>query len=514
MSWYSASTNNLPLNELPASNDKKMKQVKKSIPPLDKMVKFQHLLSDGDFQLLEQELDKPLNPGIRLNRIKCHPVTIDELVSRYNWEIKPVPYCASGWKVCKSDKPVSQSVEQRFGYYYIQDTASMLPPELFNFSGNPSPLILDMAASPGGKTTHLADRSGDFGLIVANDNSRERITALKLILQNWGVLNHAITQFPGEMFGEWFPEVFDYVLLDAPCSMQGLRTTASHPIRPVTDKEINSLSQRQVRLLTSALQTARVGGQVVYATCTLQPEEDEAVLDALLKKFPGLFSVVNLEKILPIPSPALPGDGTRMFHPSVLNAARLWPHRYGTSGFFCALLRKEGPFPPLTGAPSRLSNLQENGYFPIKAKERRVLTDFCLQIYGYDLDASLHRFNLEIWLRDKTCYAFPQKYFNHGFQFPIRSMGLQLGEYSPDGFIISHDWVSRFFDLFIHRRYLLQPEEENSWLKGLDIRGNPGTSHPHGTILIMTGQHDRFLGRGEIQRDRIKNLIPRRSILQ
>ena len=187
--------------------------------------------------MLQQELEKPLNPGIRLNRIKSQPVTIDELVSRYNWEIKPVPYCRSGWKVSKSDMPVSQTVEQRFGYYYIQETASMLPPELFDFSANPSHLILDMAASPGGKTTHLADRSGDLGFIIANDNSRERITALKLILQNWGVLNHAITQFPGEMFGLWFPEVFDTVLLDAPCSMQGLRTTASHPMRPVTERK-------------------------------------------------------------------------------------------------------------------------------------------------------------------------------------------------------------------------------------------------------------------------------------
>ncbi len=491
-----------------------MKQTNKTSHTQENSAKFRHLLSDGDLQLLQQELEKPLNPGIRLNRIKSHPVTIDELVSRYNWEIKPVPYCTSGWQVTKSDKPVSQSVEQRFGYYYIQDTASMLPPELFDFAENPSPLILDMAASPGGKTTHLADRSGDFGFIVANDNSRERITALKLILQNWGVLNHAITQYPGEMFGLWFPEVFDYVLLDAPCSMQGLRTTASHPIRPVTDKEISSLSQRQVRLLTSALQTARVGGQVVYATCTLQPEEDEAVLDAVLMKFPHLFSVVNLEKFLPIPSPALPGDGARLFHPSVPNAARLWPHRYGTSGFFAALLSKEESFPPLAGSTGPVSNLQENGYIPIKSKQLRILTDFCLQFYGYNLEESLQKFSLEIWLRDKACYAFPSKYFEHGFQFPIRSLGIQIGEYSPDGFIISHDWVSRFYDLFINRRYLLQPDEEISWLKGLDIRGNPGTKYPDGTILIVHGQQDRFLGRGEIQRYRIKNLIPRRSILQ
>ena len=190
-------------------------------------------------------------------------------------------------------------------------------------------------------------------------------------------------------------------------------------------------------------------------------------------------------------------------------APSLWNIRF----LYCpAQERRTFPFPKRFPGP--VSNLHENGYIPLKAKERRALTDFCMQVYGYDLDASLQKFNLEIWVRDKGYYAFPVNYFDHGFQFPVRSLGLQLGEYSPDGFIISHDWVSRFFDLFINRRYLLQPGEENSWLKGLDIRGNPGSSHPDGTILIMTGQNGRFLGRGEIQRDRIKNLIPRRSILQ
>ena len=83
------------------------------------------------------------------------------------------------------------------------------------------------------------------------------------------------------------PGSFDYVLLDAPCSMQGLHNTASHPMRPVTPKEVSSLAQRQIRLLTSALQAVRPGGQVVYATCTLQPEENEAVLDAVLNEFPA-----------------------------------------------------------------------------------------------------------------------------------------------------------------------------------------------------------------------------------
>ena len=101
----------------------------------------------------------------------------------------------------------------------------MMPVELFNFDDVKNPLILDMAASPGGKTTHLVSRSADQGLVIANDSSRDRITALRLVMQSWGAVNIAATQYPGEKYGAWFPETFDRVLLDAPCSMQGLRDT-------------------------------------------------------------------------------------------------------------------------------------------------------------------------------------------------------------------------------------------------------------------------------------------------
>ena len=93
----------------------------------------------------------------------------------------------------------------------------MLPVELFDFASLPdNPLILDMAASPGGKTTHLADRVGDRGLIVANDASRGRIQALEIVLRNWGIINQAVTCLPGEFFGSAYESCFDAVLLDAP----------------------------------------------------------------------------------------------------------------------------------------------------------------------------------------------------------------------------------------------------------------------------------------------------------
>ena len=162
----------------------------------------------------------------------------------------------------------------------------MLPPELFDLAGMPEPLVLDMAASPGGKTTHLAALTGDMGLVIANDGSRSRIPALQIVLRNWGAANQAVTCLPGETFGGLYPDTFDAVLLDAPCSMQGLRSAESHSSRTITLNEIDSLAARQLRLLESALRAAKPGGQIVYSTCTLAPQEDELVLAALLERFP------------------------------------------------------------------------------------------------------------------------------------------------------------------------------------------------------------------------------------
>jgi 16S rRNA (cytosine1407-C5)-methyltransferase len=122
---------------------------------------------------------------------------------------------------------------------------------------NDQPLILDLAASPGGKTTHITSRTGDRGLVIANDASLSRLPALRSVLQNWGAINIATTSFPGEQFGDWFPECFDKVLLDAPCSMENLRSTASHPMRAISPRERQGLAQRQARLLSSAFTSRR-----------------------------------------------------------------------------------------------------------------------------------------------------------------------------------------------------------------------------------------------------------------
>jgi hypothetical protein len=147
---------------------------------------------------LVAELERPLYTAIRINPLKVDPQpALSGWIERYGWTVQPVPYCQHGYWITAARVSPSQTIEHRLGYYYIQDAASMLPVELFDFSGPDAPLMLDMAASPGGKTTHMIARSGDRGLVIANDSSPSRINALRLVLEQWGAVSPAVTRFPG-----------------------------------------------------------------------------------------------------------------------------------------------------------------------------------------------------------------------------------------------------------------------------------------------------------------------------
>ena len=481
-----------------------------SSPQAEALARLKLLLSDEENAQLEAEMARPLFPAIRINPLKARPEQLADWAQRYGWELKPIPYCSSGWWLAAARVSPSHTLEHLLGQVYIQDAASMLPAELFDLEGLATPLILDMAASPGGKTTHLVSRTADHGLVIANDSSPDRIMALRLVLQTWGATSTAVTRYPGEKFGSWFPDTFDRVLLDAPCSMQNLRSTEAHPMRAISAKEQQNLAKRQARLLASALQAVKIGGQVVYSTCTLAPEEDEAVIDALLKAFPRKFEVENLGKHLPLAAPALASVGTHAFDPRVTQAARLWPHIYHTSGFFAALLRKSAAMDRTPLEPP-LRPMQNRGLVQLSSPEMAALSDYLFGVYAFDLWKVLGELGLDLWKRESgMVYALPTLYFQHFEGFPFQALGLLAGEQTPQGFVPSHEWVSRFYRDFTGGRYTLSEEHVAGWLRGEDIQGSPGAESPSGSMVIVQDEQGRFLGRGKVQANRLKNLLPRR----
>jgi 16S rRNA (cytosine1407-C5)-methyltransferase len=479
--------------------------------------RYRQLLNEQDFAALLDELQQPLRSAIRLNKLKTDPKTaIEGLGLRYGWQLEPVNYCETGWWISKTaGTSISKTIEHRLGQYYIQDAASMLPVELFSPDSLPAeaPLILDMAASPGGKTTHLVDKIGDSGLVVANDSSRERLTALRLVLQTWGAINAVVTQFPGEKFGAWYPDTFDRVLLDAPCSMENLRSTESHPMRPISPRERSTLAQRQAKLLESAFQAVRVGGQVVYSTCTLAPEEDEAVLDILLKRYPGAVEISRVEDQLPFRAPGLTEAGGGAFDPTVSNAVRLWPHTSRTSGFFAALITKTRSL-DTPHLPNPVIAPEKTGFTTLPRQEKEDLIAFLMANYGFDLEAIIEKQNLALWQRGKRVFVIPEADYGRLYGLPVRSMGLLVGESSPAGFVVSYEWCARFAIQFERGHLYLEADQVPRWLRGEDLHGIPMTGFRKGEIVIVCDESGRMLSRGKVLSGRLRNLLPRRLVLR
>ena len=469
------------------------------------LLRFQPLLSAEEYAQLLAEIQQPLQTAIRRNPLKSNANAADEWQQRYGWHLEPIPYCSDGYRVDEGSSVCtpSQTLEHRMGHFYIQEAASMLPVELFHINPAEKELCLDLAASPGGKTTHLIARGLDHSLVIANDSSAGRIQALRIVLQNWGAVNNMITQFPGEKFGQWFPETFDRVLLDAPCSMQGLRTAESHDVRPVTEKEIQGLSKRQISLLTSALQAVKVGGEVVYSTCTLVPDEDEAVINAVLERFPGKVDV----SITPIQAPGIMQFGGRDLDSRVTRSLRLWPHRLHTAGFFACLLKKMGSLDlPLSNPPSR--SFEHTGFALLSYKEVHSIEQTMEEQLGVNLKEILTDYDLELARRQERIYAFPTRMLDEFNSLPVQSAGLLVGEETPDGFLPSHEWISRFFDRFTQRRMVIPADQIQAWMRGEDLVGNTEITG----CIILTDEENRFLGRGKAVHDRVKNLLPRRLI--
>ena len=477
--------------------------------------RFQGLLSSADYKLLLAELEQPLRQAIRVNRLKCDPESALPIwAERYGWQTEKVPYCDTGWWVNSGENSLAMPVEHRMGFYYIQDAASMLPVSLFKIDPQQEMLVLDMAASPGGKTTHLIDRLGDSGLVIANDSSRERITALRLILQSWGGINTGVTNFPGEKFGKWFPEVFDRILLDAPCSMQNLRSTESRPMRSITDRERDALSVRQKRLLESAFQALKTGGQIVYATCTLNPEEDEVVLDHLRRLYPDSLQIEELSSHLSVPAPGLKNtllDGQQViFDDQVKNAARFWPHLYGTSGFFSALITKTKPLNTARKFfPGR--DWQVTGLTQLHGREESDLLDQLYQLYGFDFGPVLEAQKAGIFRREEVFYVIPDLWLKHFSELSFQAVGMRLGERSPAGFVPSHEWVTRFGQAFQDGFIRLTLEQIEPWMAGEDLEIE-FSEEKKGQIVLVKDDLERIYGRGRIQSRRLKNLFPYRLI--
>jgi NOL1/NOP2/sun family putative RNA methylase len=222
--------------------------------------------------------------AIRLNYLKGNVNdTYNKLISK-GYELEEIKWAKDVYFVNNKDKAeVSQTDEYRDGLFYIQNLSSILATLVLD--PKPKEKILDMCAAPGSKSTHIAQVTDNKAEILANEVEISRTNSLRNVVEQFGASSVKVTLSDGRDFGKKYPDYFDKVLLDAPCSGEGMiYMRGMKPLRFWSIKKVKAMSNMQKELIESAFRTLKSGGTLVYSTCTLEPEENEGVVTSLLER--------------------------------------------------------------------------------------------------------------------------------------------------------------------------------------------------------------------------------------
>lgn len=302
--------------------------------------------------LLKNDYDKFMNYSlsyirkcIRVNTLKTN---VDDIKKRLDerWNLYEIPWCKEGfWIEFKDGKrfDLGNLIEHHLGYIYIQESASMIPPIVL--SPKPGEKILDMCAAPGSKTSQMAMYMQNKGVLVANDISGMRLKALGMNLQRCGVRNTVVTMMPEHRFfriSEENPEFrFDKILVDAPCSGTGTIRKSLRTIKEWNPASITKLSKIQKNLIDVAFHMLKSGGTMVYSTCTIEPEENEAVISYLLEKYENAELLdIDAENLGIVRTSAILQFQNLRILSEVKKCLRIHPYDNNTEGFFVAKIRK------------------------------------------------------------------------------------------------------------------------------------------------------------------------------
>ena len=296
---------------------------------------LREFLGDERIPFLQSE---PEPPAIRINYLKTSRQNFLAYLKRLGQPYRAIPDNPEGLILDRDTLPLSHTLAYFRGDFQYQGIASQLPVSLLGVQ--PGDKVLDMAASPGSKSAQLSGIMRQKGTLILNDSSTSRMKPLNANMQKTGAVNHCTLKLRGERLGTLYPEYFDKVLIDAPCTALGTMSENHEIRRWWRYTKLEKLNHIQEQLIISAFKSLRPGGEMVYATCSVAPEENELIVNKLLGKYP-----VSVQK---------PPDGMadrfnhgitayklQRLHQDLGLAVRIYPHRHRMEGFFAVRLRKD-----------------------------------------------------------------------------------------------------------------------------------------------------------------------------
>lgn len=328
--------------------------------------------------------------GLRVNTLKC---SCEKLKSLIGFELKKTPFCNNGFYIPKSVASLGNNPLHHSGAFYIQEPSATSAVTMLDVQEDD--FVLDLCASPGGKSTQIGEKLNGTGLLWSNEIVKNRANILLSNIERMGITNAVVSNCRPEILCSRLTNYFDKVLVDAPCSGEGMFRKNSDAAVQWSTEHVKSCAQRQLLILNSAKSALKDGGIMVYSTCTFSVEENEGVIGRFLEENPE-FELVDAN--------------VTFGRPALEYARRIFPMD-GGEGHFAAKLRKKGT---LIQTHSEKSNID---------KADKEVLDF------YDSLFMNRPFGERIYVNNSKIFIFPKNY-NYNVQgLQILRAGIILGEF-------------------------------------------------------------------------------------
>lgn len=443
--------------------------------PDDFVTKYQRLLGDEAPAFLASLTSTVNTAGYRVNPERKVPANLTTA--------KPVPYAQWGYYGAVKGR----SLAHQSGAVYSQEPSAMF------VGATAAPAkgerVLDLCAAPGGKTTHLASYLQGTGLLVTNEINRKRVRVLAENVERFGVANAVILNDSPDTLSPVFPDYFDKVLVDAPCSGEGMFRKDPAAMDYWSLAYVEDCATRQREILTEAVKMVKPGGQLIYSTCTFAPEEDEQMMAWVLKTFPE-FHLVPVEKSGGVVD-ARPewADG----NPELKKAARLFPHLLQGEGHFVAKLERTSAAEPT--CPRGQAQLGT----ALSRDQRQLWQDFAQQVLGTE---ALPAGEL-VTVKDQL-FAVPQDLPALKRAHVFRP-GLHLGTFKKNRFEPAYALALASEPQRVNHTLAIDLDQWQKWVHGDTIA--LATAPAKGWYLLTCQQQP--VGFGKVVGQTVKNFFPK-----
>jgi 16S rRNA (cytosine1407-C5)-methyltransferase len=459
--------------------------------PLKYLEKYQKLLNKNDFLKFKEYLQKPLRKCIRVNLLKTSVKEFKKYAKKQNWELFPIPWTKEGFFIDRTDKstPLGKTPAFIAGLFYIQEASSMIPPSFFKYQKND--IILDFCASPGSKTTQISSYLKENSVILANEFNNKRVKALNTNLERAFAYKTIITQKDGRIFADYFPNFFNKILLDAPCSGESTIRKDKNALKYWNEKLVNKMAKNQLNLLKYAVLALKKEGELIYSTCTLSPEENEENIKKILEIFP------NSLKLIPLTPKWYNKENSLL-----KGTLRIYPQDFDTEGFFIAKIKKTAE---TEEKKIMIKGKRSSPFYPLRKNSENLLKKFLyenFEIY-FKKTQDFQERNDEIWLKSKEAEKINEK-------ISYLKSGILIAEFKKNRLKLTNEGLQYFYLNYKFKKgvFSLSKEQKDKFLKGEDLFLE---KKPKEDFLVCIFD-EIFIGGAKKLNNKLKNLIPRKNI--